>query len=89
MTIESESAEIVKTILLLAKTLKLETVAEGIEHFEQLQFLKKFGCDYAQGFYLSKPLSAPDALAFINKSFGDYDAAFGETIEPEHLVFEH
>jgi diguanylate cyclase (GGDEF)-like protein/PAS domain S-box-containing protein len=89
VTIENESAEIVKTILLLAKTLKLETVAEGIELYEQMKFLKDFGCDYAQGYYLSKPLSVEDAIAFINKSFGDFDATFGETIEPENLGFEH
>ncbi len=89
VTIENESAEIVKTILLLAKNLKLETVAEGIEAFEQLQFLKEFGCDYAQGYYFSKPLNVEDAFAFINKSFVGYNAAFGETIEPANLVFEH
>jgi diguanylate cyclase (GGDEF)-like protein/PAS domain S-box-containing protein len=89
VTIENESAEIVKTILLLAKTLKLETVAEGIEIYEQLQFLKDFGCDYAQGYYLSKPLNVEDAFAFINKSFGDYPAVLGKTIMPENLAFEH
>lgn len=89
LTIENESDEIVKTILLLAKNLKLETVAEGIEAFEQLQFLKDFGCDFAQGYYFSKPLNVEDAFAFINKSFGDYSAPFGKTIEPENPVFEH
>ncbi len=87
--IENESAEIVKTILLLAKTLKLETVAEGIEVLEQLQFLKDFGCDYAQGFYLSRPLEVDDAFAYINKSFSNFAPVFGSPIESGSLGFEH
>ncbi len=68
---------------------KLETIAEGIEVLEQLQCLKNFECDFAQGYYFSKPLDVNDSFAFINKSFGDYTAAFGETIEPENHIFEN
>lgn len=58
---ENESAEIVKTILLLARTLKLDVVAEGIETESQLEFLRRLDCDYGQGYFFSKPVSAAEA----------------------------
>lgn len=48
---------IVNTIIEMAKALGVETVAEGIETAEQLQYLKERGCNFFQGFYLSKPLA--------------------------------
>ena len=40
----------------MVKKLDLETVAEGVEHKEQLDCLKDMGCDLIQGFLLSKPV---------------------------------
>jgi len=51
---------IVKSIIALADNLGLKTVAEGVETKSQLKFLVEHGCDYAQGFYLSRPMSADD-----------------------------
>lgn len=56
MTESAESAELVRTVVAMAKTLELEVVAEGIETPEQLRALQELGCDYAQGHLLSKPL---------------------------------
>jgi len=47
----------VKTIITLAHNFNLKVVAEGVETLEQLEQLQKLGCDYAQGFYLAKPMS--------------------------------
>ena len=47
---------VLKTILELTKELNLETVAEGVENKEQLDFLKNAGCDVIQGFYFAKPM---------------------------------
>ena len=47
---------VLKTILELTKELNLETVAEGVENKEQLDFLKQAGCDVIQGFYFAKPM---------------------------------
>ena len=47
----------VKSILAIAKSFKLETVAEGIEKDEQFNILKDYGCDAIQGYLLSKPIS--------------------------------
>ena len=42
----------------MAKELKVNSLAEGVETEEQLQFLKEKGCDFIQGYYFSKPLEA-------------------------------
>ena len=54
----SENSEIVRTILYLAKALKLSVVAEGIENIRQLNQLQFLGCDYGQGYLFSRPLPA-------------------------------
>jgi EAL domain-containing protein (putative c-di-GMP-specific phosphodiesterase class I) len=48
----------VKAIVSLAHAMGFQTVVEGVETAEQLEFLKPLGCGYVQGFYYSKPLSA-------------------------------
>jgi diguanylate cyclase (GGDEF)-like protein/PAS domain S-box-containing protein len=53
---DSGPAEIVRTVVALAHNLKLDTVAEGIEHREQLDALREMGCEFGQGYYFSRPL---------------------------------
>jgi diguanylate cyclase (GGDEF)-like protein len=53
-----DSVSIVKTIIALARNLNLDTIAEGVETKEQLDFLISEGCVNIQGYYFSKPLSA-------------------------------
>lgn len=48
---------IVRAILAMAANLKLKVIAEGIESQEQLDFLRAEGCQEAQGFFLSRPVS--------------------------------
>lgn len=67
MTLNPESAELVKTILLMARNLGLEVVAEGVENVRQLRRLKRLGCPYAQGYFFSKPLSAEEMTAYLEK----------------------
>ncbi len=52
----SESQEIVKTILSLGRNLRMKVVAEGVETREQMALLKSLGCEFAQGFLFSRPL---------------------------------
>ena len=48
---------IIEYIILIAKKLKIKTVAEGVENKEQVEYLKKLGCDFIQGYYYFKPLT--------------------------------
>ncbi len=57
----NDSITIVSAIIAMAKELKVNTLAEGVETIEQLDFLKTKGCDYIQGYYFSKPV---DVKAF-------------------------
>jgi len=55
---EPESEAIVRSIIELARNLRLETVAEGVEDERVCELLIRLGCDYAQGFALARPMPA-------------------------------
>jgi diguanylate cyclase (GGDEF)-like protein/PAS domain S-box-containing protein len=61
---EGNTMEIARTIMPMAKNLRLDVVAEGVETIEQVTLLKRLQCKYAQGYYFSKPL-APEEVAPI------------------------
>jgi len=66
MSHSAENVGIVQAIVTLAHTLKMTTVAEGIENARQLEQLKALGCQFAQGYFFAPPLAAPaisDAIA--------------------------
>ncbi|MDO9386238.1 MAG: EAL domain-containing protein [Thiobacillus sp.] len=54
---DSDDAEIVNATIRLAHAMNLRVVAEGVETFEQVAFLKQNGCDEIQGYVVSKPLT--------------------------------
>jgi len=56
-SVKDEDEAIVRTIILLAKEMKLDIIAEGVEHEEQREFLLKNGCSLIQGYLYYKPLS--------------------------------
>ena len=64
---EGGSLEIVETILGLARSLRLATVAEGVERAAQLSALRGMGVDYLQGYCLGRPLPADDILALCRR----------------------
>ncbi|MDH3977752.1 MAG: EAL domain-containing protein [Gammaproteobacteria bacterium] len=53
---EEDGSIIIEAIISLARSLKLDTVAEGVETHEQLEFLTQHGCHVAQGFLFGKPI---------------------------------
>jgi diguanylate cyclase (GGDEF)-like protein/PAS domain S-box-containing protein len=62
---DAQSEQIVRTILVLAQTLGLRAVAEGVETPEQAETLRSIGCEYAQGYRFSHPLPGDAAGAMI------------------------
>lgn len=60
-----DDAAIVSAILAMGKSLSLEVIAEGVETEEQLAFLRERNCEYVQGYFISRPLPAEDARAFL------------------------
>jgi EAL domain-containing protein (putative c-di-GMP-specific phosphodiesterase class I) len=62
ITADPRSAAIVQSTVELAHALGLKLVAEGVEEQDALVALAAFGCDYAQGYHFSRPLTA-DAFA--------------------------
>ncbi|WP_434625814.1 EAL domain-containing protein [Pseudomonas sp. Z1-29] len=62
LSIDSNDAKLVSTIISLGKSLNLHIIAEGVETREQLAFLKAHQCEEAQGYYFSKAVE-PQAFA--------------------------
>lgn len=60
------SESIIGTVVSMARSLSMETVAEGVEKRAQVDMLKRLGCDYIQGYYFAKPMPIEDfeKLAF-------------------------
>jgi EAL domain-containing protein (putative c-di-GMP-specific phosphodiesterase class I) len=74
----SESREIVKTILSLGSNLGMKVVAEGVETTEQVTQLKSLGCEFAQGYLFSKPLDSEAVAKALVTSEENY-----YTLRPE------
>ncbi|MEM6251379.1 MAG: EAL domain-containing protein [Cyanobacteria bacterium P01_D01_bin.156] len=58
MHLETRNHRVVETIVTLSSQLDLTVVAEGIETYQQLQYIQKLGCQFGQGYLFSKPLPA-------------------------------
>ncbi|MEO4053029.1 EAL domain-containing protein [Solibacillus sp. CAU 1738] len=60
-----EKQAIVDAIIQMSHRLKMKVVAEGVESLQQVELLKKMGCDYIQGFFYSKPLPLDELFEFL------------------------
>jgi diguanylate cyclase (GGDEF)-like protein/PAS domain S-box-containing protein len=65
--VDADDAAIVTAIISLARSLKLEVVAEGVETEEQIGFLDSLGCDKLQGYFFSRPLPAEAFTTLLQK----------------------
>ncbi len=57
-----------KDILTIADHLGIKSLAEGVETFEQKEYLREWGCHYIQGYYYSKPISVRDYEYLLKKA---------------------
>lgn len=62
---DQDSLEIVKTIMALAHSLKMDVIAEGVEGIEHLEQLRSLECEYGQGYYFSRPIDTPSATVLL------------------------
>jgi diguanylate cyclase (GGDEF)-like protein/PAS domain S-box-containing protein len=63
--LNEETWKIVQAIVSLARNLDMDVIAEGIENLVQMRMLQSLGCEYAQGYYFSKPLDSADAEVLL------------------------
>ncbi|MFC0225439.1 cyclic di-GMP phosphodiesterase [Serratia aquatilis] len=61
---ETVTAPVLDAVISLAKRLKMQTIAEGVETVEQINFLQERDVNFMQGYYLSKPLGIEALVAF-------------------------
>jgi len=66
ITSDSTDAAIAASVILLAHSMNLKVVAEGVETEEQLEVLRQQGCDCVQGFLFSRPLAAEEFVPFFD-----------------------
>ncbi|WP_198358718.1 sensor domain-containing protein [Noviherbaspirillum autotrophicum] len=65
---DANDMAIIAAIIAMARSLRLKVVAEGVETAGQASFLKENGCQSAQGYYFSKPVSADAFTELLAKS---------------------
>jgi EAL domain-containing protein (putative c-di-GMP-specific phosphodiesterase class I) len=66
ITAPGEDSALARTIVKLGQTLRLTTVAEGIEEADQARLLRQLGCDLGQGFHFARPMPAADFDALVH-----------------------
>ncbi|WP_055441327.1 putative bifunctional diguanylate cyclase/phosphodiesterase [Anoxybacillus suryakundensis] len=67
LSLYSDDATIVSTIIMMAHHLHLSVVAEGVETEQQYEFLNKQQCDMAQGYYIAKPMPIDEVQHFVQE----------------------
>lgn len=75
MLVQPDCAAIVKSVIGLARDLRIDVVAEGVETADQLEYLRQISCDEVQGYLISRPVSADGVLGLLDpKKLATYAA---------------
>jgi len=64
---DKEDVALTSTMIMMAKNLGLDVLAEGVETKDQVNFLIQQGCNIVQGYYYSKPLPEHEFIAYVSK----------------------
>jgi diguanylate cyclase (GGDEF)-like protein/PAS domain S-box-containing protein len=67
VAVDANDAAIVRTIIEMGRSLDLEVIAEGVESTEQLDFLRRHGCYFAQGLLFDQAMEAGELLAILTR----------------------
>ena len=71
MDVKHNVRDILRAIIGLARSLSLPVTAEGVETFEQAEYLRSLDCTEAQGYHFGRPVPATDVAAIILRNFAD------------------
>ena len=63
---DDRSRQIITSVVTMARTLGVRTLAEGVETKEQVSFLKKIGCGQIQGYFYGRPMMYEDTLSYMH-----------------------
>jgi diguanylate cyclase (GGDEF)-like protein/PAS domain S-box-containing protein len=80
VTEEADAAALIRAIVAMAQSLGLEVIAEGVETVEQADFVRVRGCNFAQGYFYSKPVPAAQFETWLR----DYKTRTGHTRDQLH-----
>lgn len=83
-----ENSEILQTIISLAKSLKKQVIAEGIETESQLSLLQNLGCDYGQGYLLARPQTRENMEKALYEGRNWLPANINDHVGPSHVESE-
>lgn len=65
---DAKSRRILTAVVHMTKWLGIQSIVEGVETKEQLEYLKSIGCTQVQGFYYSKPMPEEDFVKYLNEA---------------------
>ena len=63
-----ESLAIIRAVVAMAQSLEMTTTAEGVETVEEVQLIRRLGCDKIQGYYFGRPMDAADAFKLVQRN---------------------
>jgi EAL domain-containing protein (putative c-di-GMP-specific phosphodiesterase class I) len=79
----ADEAAIARAVIQMARSLKLRTVAEGVETPEQAEFLRREGCQEAQGYLYSKPVPADEMGRILAAQVSPWQVRFHASVGAE------